>query len=124
MLAYMKLPREQRQDVRLPVTLTAHCQIGSRFVRETLVDLSENGLFLRTAEPAAEGTAIQVALALPYGSGTRFCTLTGQVVRAQRDSRGEREGLGVRFDEGISPFDRDMLRGFLSLWGSRRLGRA
>lgn len=124
MLAYMKLPREQRQDVRLPVTLTAHCQIGSRYVRETLVDLSENGLFLRTNEPAQEGTPIRVALALPYGGGTRFCTLTGQVVRTQRNARGEREGLGIRLDEAVAPFDRDMLRGFLSLWGSRRLGRA
>jgi hypothetical protein len=124
MLAYMKPPREQRREVRLPVTLTAHCQLGSRYVRETLSDLSEHGLFLHTSEAAQEGTHVRVALALPYAGGTRFCTLTGLVVRSQRNAQGEREGLAIIFDESLSDFDREMLRGFLSLWGSRRLGRA
>jgi hypothetical protein len=124
MLAYMKLPSEQRREVRLPVTLTAHCQLGTRYVRDVLSDLSENGLFLCTHEPASEGTRVRVALALPDAGGTRFCTLSGTVVRAQRNASGEREGLAITFDETTASFDREMLRGFLSLWGSRRLGRA
>ena len=124
MFASMKLPREQRRDIRLPVSLTAHCQLGSRFIRETLTDLSEGGLFLCTQEPAAEGTEVRVALALPHADGMKFCTLTGRIVRVQRAANGFREGLAVAFDENTSPFDKDMLRGFLSLWGSRRIGRA
>ncbi len=124
MLAYMKMPSEQRREIRLPVALTAHCQLGSRYIRDSLSDLSEHGLFLRTQEPAQEGTAVRVALALPHTEGMRFCTLSGVVVRVQRNAAGEREGLAIRFDDGTAAFDRDMLRGFLSLWGSRRLGRA
>jgi PilZ domain-containing protein len=124
MFAYVNVSTEQRKYMRLPVSLTAHCQLGSRFVRDTLTDLSEHGLFLRTTEPAQEGTAVRVALALPYADGLRFCTLTGNVVRVQRSPTGEREGLAIRFDENVASFDRDMLKSFLSLWGSRRLGLA
>ena len=124
MLAYVKLPREQRQENRLPVSLTAHCQLGTRYLRETLNDLSESGLFLCTQEAAPEGAEVRVALALPHADGMKFCTLTGKVVRVQRAASGVREGLAIAFDDSTPAFDRDMLRGFLSLWGSRRIGRA
>ncbi len=124
MLAYAKTPEDRRRELRLPVRLTAHCQIGTRYVRDPLGDLSLDGLFLRTNEPASEGTAVKIALALPYSDGPRFCTLAGRVVRAERALNGARLGLAIEFDETTSEFDRQMLRGFLALWGGRRLARA
>jgi hypothetical protein len=105
---------EKRIFPRVPVTLTAHCRIGNRFVRDAVADLSESGLYLKTREPAREGTPVRVAIALPFGDGPRFCTLVGAVARVDRDSRGTR-GLGVSFTNAeIGTVDRHSLNGFIS----------
>ncbi len=57
---------EKRGFPRIPVTLTAHCRIGNRYVKDAVADLSEGGLYLKTREPAREGTPVRVALALPF----------------------------------------------------------
>jgi hypothetical protein len=104
---------EKRGSPRIPVTLTAHCRIGNRYVKDAVADLSEGGLYLKTREPAREGTPVRVALALPFGDGPRYCTLVGLVARVDRDSRGALKGLGVSFQGALSTGDRDALHGFL-----------
>src|SRR4051812_35203157 len=89
---------EKRIHPRLAVALTAHCRIGNRFIRDAVADLSQGGLYLKTKEPAREGTPVRVALALPYEDGPKFCTLVGCVARIDRDPRGRLLGLGVCFD--------------------------
>jgi uncharacterized protein (TIGR02266 family) len=107
------MANEKRIYPRLHVTLTAHCRIGNRFVRDAVADLSEGGLYLRTKEPAREGTQVRVALALPFTDGPKFCTLVGAVARVDRDSRGSR-GLGVSFVNGaIAADDLERLSGFV-----------
>lgn len=106
---------EKRNFPRIPVALTAHCRIGNRFIRDAVADLSEGGLYLRTKEPAREGTPVRVALALPFIDGPRYCTLVGSVARVDRDARGMLRGLGVSFEEVESHLsDRQALKGFLS----------
>lgn len=106
--------QEKRVFVRVPVALTAHCRIGNRFIRDAIADLSEGGLYLRTREPAREGTEVRVALALPHHDGPRFCTLVGNVARVDRDHRGILKGLGVSFaNEAIGPSDYSTLQRFI-----------
>jgi uncharacterized protein (TIGR02266 family) len=105
---------EKREHPRVPVTLTAHCRIGNRFIRDAVADLSEGGLYLRTKEPAREGTPVRVALALPHHEGPRFCTLVGSVARLDRDARGRLVGLGVSFDaDQTALYDRSTLSGYI-----------
>lgn len=107
--------QEKRVFVRVPVVLTAHCRIGNRFIRDAVADLSEGGLYLKTREPAREGTQVRVALALPHEEGPRFCTLVGNVARVDRDQRGMLKGLGVSFaPEEIGPADFSTLQTFIS----------
>ena len=80
------------------MTLTAHCRIGNRFIRDAVGDLSQGGLYLKTKEPAREGAPVRVAIALPHADGPKFCTLVGCVARVDRDTRGRLLGLGVSFD--------------------------
>lgn len=110
--------QDKRVYPRIQVALTAHCRIGNRFIRDAVADLSEGGLYLRTREPAREGTAVRVALALPFTDGPRYCTLVGSVARVDRDSRGLTKGLGVSFEtiETDVP-DREALKGFLAKTG-------
>jgi uncharacterized protein (TIGR02266 family) len=107
---------EKRSARRVPVSLTAHCRIGNRFVREPVADLSLGGLYLKTREPVVrEGVPVRVALALPYSDGPRFCTLAGQVVRVDRDAQGRLRGMGVSFTEDqIAAVDRSTLKTFLT----------
>lgn len=104
---------EKRVFPRVPVTLTAHCRIGNRYVKDAVADLSEGGLFLKTREPAREGTPVRVALALPFGDGPKYCTLVGSVARVERDGRGLLRGLGVSFTDEVGSIDRAALAGFL-----------
>ncbi|MCC6336710.1 MAG: PilZ domain-containing protein [Myxococcales bacterium] len=105
---------EKRVFPRVAVTLTAHCRIGNRFVRDAVVDLSEGGLYLKTREPAREGTPVRVAIALPALDGVRFCTLVGSVARVDRDAKGSAKGLGVSFSgQDITLSDRETLTGFV-----------
>ncbi len=105
---------EKRVFARVPVVLTAHCRIGNRFIRDAVADLSEGGLYLKTREPAREGTAVRVALALPHREGPKFCTLVGNVARVDRDPRGILKGLGVCFtSEEIGSTDFNVLQGYI-----------
>ncbi|MBK7863874.1 MAG: PilZ domain-containing protein [Archangiaceae bacterium] len=97
------------------MTLTAHCRIGTRFIRDAIADLSQGGLYLKTREPAREGTPVRVALALPHDDGPKFCTLVGCVARVDRDPRGRALGLGVSFDEAQTGlYDRTTLSAFIA----------
>lgn len=105
---------EKRVFVRVPVALTAHCRIGNRFIRDPVADLSEGGLYLKTREPAREGTSVRVALALPHLEGPRFCTLVGNVARVDRDPRGILKGLGVSFaSDEIGSTDFTVLQSYI-----------
>ncbi|MBE2249222.1 MAG: PilZ domain-containing protein [Myxococcus sp.] len=105
--------KEKRGFPRIPVTLTAHCRIGNRYVKDAVADLSEGGLYLKTREGAPEGTPVRVALALPYRDGPQYCTLVGAVARLDRDGRGLLRGLGVSFTAELPATDRQALSGFL-----------
>jgi uncharacterized protein (TIGR02266 family) len=106
---------EKRSHPRRVVSLTAHCRIGNRFIRDAVSDLSQGGLYLKTKEPAREGTPVRVALALPHGDGPRFCTLVGNVARVDRDARGRLVGLGVSFDNTqTTQHDRSTLSTFIA----------
>ena len=101
---------ERRTEQRMPLSIAAHCQVGADYTRGHLVDVSRNGIGLRTEQSWPKGTDVRVALALPHHDGPKFCTLAGQVVRARPG------GVGVRLDEAKSSrSDREVLSGFLAL---------
>ena len=106
---------EKRQSSRVPVALTAHCRIGQRYVKDAIADLSPRGLYLKTREPAREGTPVRIAFSIPADEGTRFCTLIGNVAHVARDGHGLLLGLGVRVsDEETEEADLATLLRFLA----------
>ncbi len=106
---------EKRVFPRFTVALTAHCRIGNRFIRDAVADLSEGGFYLKTREPAREGTPVRAVLALPSESGSRICTVVGNVARIDRDGRGLLKGLGVSFhDDEMAALDRRSLQSYLA----------
>jgi hypothetical protein len=109
------MTQEKRVFPRFHVELTAHCRIGNRFIRDTVGDLSEGGFYLKTKEPAREGTPVRAVLALPAEHGSRICTLVGNVARLDRDVKGHLRGIGISFaGDQIASFDRRSLTDYLS----------
>ena len=107
-------PKEKRSAPRISVKLTGHCQIGKKYVRDAIVDLSEGGFYLHTRETAKEGAPVRVAIALPYLEGPRFCTLVGNVARVDKNSKGVTTGLGISLSsEQIALLDKRTLAGFI-----------
>ncbi len=93
----MSASHEKRATKRVPVNLTAHARIGTRFLKDGVGDLSSGGLYLKTKEPFPEGTPVRVAVALPDLDGPRICTLVGCVARLDCDEKGRPVGIGVSF---------------------------
>jgi Tfp pilus assembly protein PilZ len=112
--------RERRAHPRLSLGLSAHCQIDGIVSQEALGDLSEGGLFLQTTAPVRIGSRVRIVLGLPYIGGQRVCSLAGHVVRLIEDGNAQTHGAGVQFDQETDTADRELLRGFLALWGTRR----
>jgi hypothetical protein len=111
----MKSQSEKRGFRRVAVSLIAHCRIGNRFTRDSVIDLSSGGLYLRTREVAKKGTPVRVALALPHDGGPKFCTLVGAVAREDRDPFGKHMGLGVCLDPAQTGLhDRTVLSTFVT----------
>ena len=106
---------DKRRTPRVSVSLTAHCRIGNRFIRDPIADLSVGGLYLRTHEPARAGMPVRAALALPSREGPRYLTLVGSVARVDTDPRGHAQGLGVAFaEEQMAEADRAALGAFVA----------
>lgn len=116
----MPLPAAEgrkRRYPRLPLGLTAHCQIDGVVSQEALGNLSVGGLYLRVSREVRVGARVRIVLGLPYIGGQRVCSLAGRVVWVDRMPDGAVRGAGVEFDQETDPADQELLRGFLALWG-------
>ncbi len=84
--------REKRSSMRVAIDGTKDIRIETGPLGEVkLVNLSENGMFLKTLSGFPEGSSVPLSVSLPDG---RQYVLTGRIVR--RDS--DQGGVGVEFE--------------------------
>ena len=72
-------------------------------------ELSTSGIFLRTAEVAAEGSHVTVRLELP---GQQGVTVLGRVVRTVKGGLLEVAGMGIRFLD-LVPTQKSLIEEFV-----------
>ena len=94
-----KLPHpeeEARGAPRVPVSMLVQHRFDTleEFVAEYAVDLSENGMFVRTDEPRKQGSMVYLQMTLKDGS--KLIEGFGRVARVGRDRHG-RQGMGIQF---------------------------
>ncbi len=78
--------REKRSSMRVTLDGTKDIRIETGLLGEAkLVNLSENGMFLRTLSSSPEGSAVPLSISLPDG---RRHTVNGRVVRQDADQGG------------------------------------
>ena len=102
----MKAP-DLRASPRIAAMLNAHAQLGTAFLREAVTQISDKGLFLKTRFQISEGTAVRLAVSLPFGLGSTVCTLIGNVTRQSADANGVQQGIGIKLQaHEMTPTDR------------------
>ncbi len=88
---------ERRAQPRLNYQGKAYLTFEGRCRCEDVVDVSSDGLFLKTSARLKPGAAVKVFLPLNLGGAWRLCLLKGDVVRR---TRGRSAGLGIALRPG------------------------
>lgn len=88
---------DRRAHARVPFSGRAYLTFDGRCRAEAVVDLSTEGLLIRTSARLRPGKQVKVFVPLPHGGGWRLCLLKGEVVRRVRGRDG---GLGIALVPG------------------------
>jgi CheY-like chemotaxis protein len=99
-----------RQNIRLPVTLTAtidEVSTGNEFI----TSLSDSGLFLRTLEPHPAGTEHTITFVL----GEQVIRADATVLYVYRIDENplEEPGMGMKFTN-LSPLEKDVVQSYIT----------
>jgi uncharacterized protein (TIGR02266 family) len=107
-----RLSGQPRTTIRVPVKMRVEIEEGKPEAFLTSVNISEGGLYLRTAEPLPGGTVLHVKFTLPHD--TDPIAVTAEVIRAlPLGQQIESEpGMGLRFT-GISEENLRRVRNFV-----------
>ncbi len=105
-----------RRELRITSELAlAHREPGMYqedfFYYDTILSLSQSGCFIKTDNPYAVGTTIEMIFFV--GTPARKISATGRVCHQGEESgRSKRRGMGIQFEK-LSPDDRAALDAFL-----------
>jgi uncharacterized protein (TIGR02266 family) len=94
---------DRRMYPRAPLSGEVRCYVWNRPLQAEAVEISGNGMFVRTREALPEGTMLTLRLSLP-GSPRTFTTLA-KVVRTVHGGVLRPRGAGVHFED-LGPADR------------------
>jgi uncharacterized protein (TIGR02266 family) len=99
-----------RQEQR--VTINKEFDSFDQFIQEYVTNISQSGVFIRTEEPLAVGTEVDLRFTVIMES-IETIEGTGLVVRVQQDP----SGMGVVFKE-LSSYSEQLIRKLLTHHGS------
>ncbi len=105
---------ELRAHRRVPTKILVDYHYGDVRARCAADNVSEGGVFLRSEDPAPEGTRIYLRLYLPRDepSARDSLEVIGVVVRSISAAEGRIGGMGVHFEVAFGP-SRDALAAFI-----------
>src|SRR5579859_2007530 len=94
--------KQHRTYQRHAVTLSVRFRSASDFVQEHAINLSRGGIFVRSDDPPAVDTVVEVELQLPDGG--QPISSAGLVVHRQAPGTGKVAGVGVQFVDARDTF--------------------
>lgn len=102
---------DKRKSVRIPVQLTVRYEISGQQYSGTALNLSADGIFLKSADLLRENDRIDVSLDLSDSSTLK---IPSRVIWAQwiEGVGTPTAGMGVQF-EFAQPTDRDLITNFI-----------
>ena len=93
---------DRRRLPRHPVRLDVNLQAGDAYLYSRTSNLSELGVFVASATPAAQGTRVQLRFGTP-GDGAPL-EIEGEVRWIDRGDGDREPGMGIRFVEPSTEF--------------------
>ncbi len=97
---------DKRREPRIPIQLKVDVESGSdHYLFEYSSNLSQNGIFIQTADPLMPGTSVNIQFLLPDESLIRT---RGEVIWASIDDEEDEPGMGIRFI-GLDDLDRNKI---------------
>jgi type IV pilus assembly protein PilZ len=91
-------PCDRRSTERVDVLWSVDCETEDTFLYAAITNISEMGIFVRTTDPLAVGTAVTLRFAPPHQSESFVLGGTVQWVNALRPRESNpNPGMGIRF---------------------------
>jgi len=103
---------EKRRHDRVPFTAKVDYFCWDKRKSADALEISPDGIFLRSQEVLPEGSMVTLRLALP-GLARGF-TVLGKVVHTVLGSALKRRGMGISFLD-IAPADRDRILAYVAV---------
>jgi hypothetical protein len=102
---------DRRRAARVPVELECQCVDGDFvLLGDRLVDLSRDGVLLRSMESASVGDAVTLSFRIP--GSTQWIDAEARVVRQLTGTQPNAPGLALELVE-LGPFEQELLAGAL-----------
>jgi type IV pilus assembly protein PilZ len=99
---------DRRNFDRYPVEWAVDCVASDTFLYASITNISEMGIFVRTTEPLAIGTALRLSFSPPGGESFQLEGAVAWVNRLRENGDNPNPGMGVRF-VALAPEDRERL---------------
>jgi type IV pilus assembly protein PilZ len=90
---------ERRSAERIAVSWNVDCVAEDTFLYASIANISAMGIFIRTTEPLAVGTPVDLAFAPPDHEPFRLRGQVAWVNRVRENGDNPNPGMGVRFME-------------------------
>jgi len=97
---------DYREDSRIPCFLPVDYSTQDRVYQDFINNLSNGGVFIETSASLAAGQALSMIFNVP--SLSKSFKISGKIVRSERD------GIGVRFDKKLTPYQKELIHNAVS----------
>jgi len=99
---------ERREHDRFPVTWAVDCVTEDTFLYASIANISAMGIFVKTTEPLAVGTELELTFAAPDHEPFRLRGKVQWINPVREDGDNPNPGMGIQF-LGLSNEDRERL---------------
>ncbi len=109
---YRDLAAAGKKRVRVPVSIPVDFKVGERQFGGCILNLNDNGLFLKTGEKLLSGTVVHLAFVLP--GSEKVLRMHGLVRWStfEKEKKALFPGSGVMFSD-VAPEDHDLIIAFV-----------
>jgi Tfp pilus assembly protein PilZ len=97
---------DYREDSRIPCFLPVDYSTQDRVYQDFINNLSNGGVFIETSAALAAGQALSMIFNVPALS--KSFKISGKIVRSERD------GIGVKFDKKLTPYQKELIHSAIS----------
>ena len=97
---------DYREDSRIPCFLPVDYSTQDRVYQDFINNLSNGGVYIETSATLAAGQSLSMIFNVP--ALAKSFKISGKIVRSERD------GIGVKFDKKLTPYQKELIHSAIS----------